>query len=238
MGIKVRSGGQWIEVGGGPSSGVNASAWAAVESDGSVESGASFNCSITKPVGTGRYDVTFTNPMPNGEYSVTTAPAGTTNIVRYQDRTVNGFSITCRNTSDSAIDTAHSFVVHATNAILPNSFTEEEIQSVVDLAESGVPTLGDGQTWQDVLASRAAATTYTNTTGRTIVVNIVTQVNDSADSNYIEVDGVNVCRNHTQSTLSANNREQMTMTAIVPDNSTYELTFAGAGSIKLWAELR
>ena len=88
MGIKVRSGGQWVEVGGGSgggsSSGVYANAWAAVESDGSVESGASFNCSITKPAGTGKYDVTFTNPMPSGEYSVTTAPAGTTNIVRYQ----------------------------------------------------------------------------------------------------------------------------------------------------------
>ena len=33
-------------------------------------------------------------------------------------------------------------VVHATNAQLPNSFTEDEIQSVIDLAQSGVTNPG------------------------------------------------------------------------------------------------
>ena len=102
---------------------------------------------------------------------------------------------------------------------------------------TAVQPIGVGQTWQDVSASRLAATDYTNTTGRPITVNICTQVSNSSSTSEIVVAGVTVARNHTASTDSANNREQMTMTAIVPAGAVYRLTSNGANRL-LWVELR
>jgi hypothetical protein len=103
--------------------------------------------------------------------------------------------------------------------------------------ETAVLPIGVGQTWQNVSSSRLAATNYTNTTGRPIVVNICVQVNETANTADIVVDSVTVARCATISALGANNREQMTMTAIVPSGSVYRLTSNGAER-QLWAELR
>lgn len=46
-------------------------------------------------------------------------------------------------------------------------------QSVKAYVDNSVPdTLGDGQTWQNMVGSRVAGTTYTNSTGRTIFVSV------------------------------------------------------------------
>jgi hypothetical protein len=85
--------------------------------------------------------------------------------------------------------------------------------------------IGVGQTWQDVTASRASGTTYTNSTGKPIMVNIGETTNGSAT---LTVGGVQVA----QSTITGGDA---TMSAIVPDGTTYVATFGG---LNFWAELR
>lgn len=53
-----------------------------------------------------------------------------------------------------------------TTRLANTSFVQSALRNAVSL------TLGVGQTWQDVRTSRAANTTYTNTTGRPIVVTL------------------------------------------------------------------
>lgn len=85
--------------------------------------------------------------------------------------------------------------------------------------------LGVGQTWQDVKASRAANTNYTNTTGRPIQVNITT-----ADANARSLTVGGVVASYTNSTYGGN----YFVTAIVPPGSTYSYS----GTFSNWAELR
>lgn len=85
--------------------------------------------------------------------------------------------------------------------------------------------IGVGQTWQNVTASRVAATAYTNSTGKPIYV----VVTESSTSTYVfQVDGVTV-NSFTASGYGT------CVGAIVPNGSTYKLT---GGSITIWSELR
>jgi hypothetical protein len=101
---------------------------------------------------------------------------------------------------------------------------------------SGAPAyasliLGSGQSWQNVLGSRVVATSYQNTTGRSIMVAISAQVNTS----LIQVSTDNA----TWITLgrgaeNANDRD--TTSFVVPDTHYYRVTTGG--TVTYWAELR
>lgn len=94
--------------------------------------------------------------------------------------------------------------------------------------------LGRGQTWQDVTASRALDTTYTNTTGRTIVV-IATSNSSTGTGVYRGfVDDEEVHFNTLNTTSSGSNNGSITL--IVPPGSTYKVTFNR--SLLKWTELR
>jgi hypothetical protein len=109
------------------------------------------------------------------------------------------------------------------------------IQGVGGQALAAMSSLGYGQTWQDVTASRALATTYYNTTGKPIFVGInwLLSATGGAGCNFV-VAGVTVVtmRNNTS---SAGNFPLFT---IVPPGATYILTVATSGSISSWLELR
>jgi hypothetical protein len=90
-----------------------------------------------------------------------------------------------------------------------------------------------GQTWQNLTASRAAFTTYTNTTGKPISVQVST-VNGSpavTSSTALLIDGVQVANPGEQ----ANRRSWVG--GIVPNGSTYFVSLSANG-IDTWAELR
>lgn len=91
--------------------------------------------------------------------------------------------------------------------------------------------IGAGQTWQDVVGSRAINTMYYNTTGRPIQVGIGMQLPVSTTST-LSVNGVVVSRVATSgaSALSFSHN------AIVPHGSSYILN--NVGTISTWAELR
>ena len=90
---------------------------------------------------------------------------------------------------------------------------------------SAAVMIGSGQTWQNVLASRANGVTYTNSTGRSIQVGVRIQYGSS-----ITVNGV------TAATSGINNATNF-LGAIVPNGNTYVVS-SGNGIVSNWAELR
>jgi len=103
-----------------------------------------------------------------------------------------------------------------------------------DQTWQAVEGVGQGQTWQNVLASRAAGTTYTNTTGKPIVVSAATTRTADVARITIVVSGVTVA---TQWNGVTSIEVRAQATAVVPAGETYSVT-ATAGSLVLWAELR
>jgi hypothetical protein len=98
------------------------------------------------------------------------------------------------------------------------------MSKALDIAQA-TGGVGVGQTWQNVKASRAANVTYTNTTGKPIMVVISETDNNVAAT--LTVNGVIVCYATTFS-------NDVPMSAIVPNNGTY---IFNAGFIH-WVELR
>ena len=92
--------------------------------------------------------------------------------------------------------------------------------------------LGDGQTWQNLTASRAGGTTYTNTTGRSIFVRITIETTWPG-TRGIYVDGSPVDIQQNNSVVNST----MSLLAIVPAGSTYSVT-AASPSFTRWIELR
>jgi hypothetical protein len=90
--------------------------------------------------------------------------------------------------------------------------------------------IGVGQTWQDVTSSRANATTYTNSTGRSIFVSALINL-ASAQSQNLQVSGVIADSASTGSGIVIN----VMLKAVVPPGATYILS---GGLNGYWAELR
>ena len=103
-----------------------------------------------------------------------------------------------------------------------------------DLDTSIIP-LGAGQTWQSVTGSRAIGTTYTNTTGRTIMV-IVSGTGGGANGLW----GVTI--NSAISYYTPSTYTTGVWTAcefIVPAGQTYALSQQGSNvTLSNWSELR
>ena len=95
-----------------------------------------------------------------------------------------------------------------------------------------VAGVGDGQTWQNVLASRARGTNYTNSTGKPIQVCISAQ-NISAQAMTLTVDGVVAARASLQGTSG-----EVNLSAVVPAGAVYRMDNSASGTIHQWAELR
>ena len=102
------------------------------------------------------------------------------------------------------------------------------IQGCGGQALSAMSSIGYGQTWQNVTGSRAFSTTYYNTTGRPILINIT--VTTTGSVNTATVNGVTA----TQTYPSVNNWG--TLTFIVPVGGSYSVV--SGSSLQLWSELR
>ena len=98
------------------------------------------------------------------------------------------------------------------------------IQGYGGQALSAMSSLGYGQTWQTVTGSRALSTTYYNTTGKPITVQVYLVMNSAS----ITVGG-NVAGQASTATSSS-------MMAIVPAGQSY--SFANGSAITAWYELR
>lgn len=96
------------------------------------------------------------------------------------------------------------------------------------------PTIGVGQTWQDVLASRSSGATYTNNTGKPIMVSVGIASTNGFITLISYVDGIKV--GETQATTPSSTSGGSSYSFIVPAGSTYLVT--NNGVFTHWAELR
>ncbi|WP_298026797.1 hypothetical protein [uncultured Campylobacter sp.] len=103
----------------------------------------------------------------------------------------------------------------------------------VPYAASVMGVLGINQTWQSVTHLRQAGVTYTNTTGRPIMVSITSHCLTGGSSNLI-IDGVGLCITGGGAAV------QSSATGIVPNGSTYKYQSFSPGNDFLdnWHELR
>jgi len=93
--------------------------------------------------------------------------------------------------------------------------------------------IGVGQGW--VPATRSGGVTYTNSTGRSITVNIIVSTSSSVSRSVIlNVDGIEVASSGEGTALSDRSRF---VTAIIPNGSTYDIVLSSA-TIRFWRELR
>jgi hypothetical protein len=103
-------------------------------------------------------------------------------------------------------------------------------------APSGV---GMGQTWQNLTASRAYDTTYTNSTGKPIAVSVSGQ--STSNGSFVHIVSVNGNEISYQTTYAANAGYIHNIFFIVPNSATYSVTGTGGTnttSLSIWSELR
>ncbi|BCG26038.1 hypothetical protein TUM18999_42290 [Pseudomonas tohonis] len=115
------------------------------------------------------------------------------------------------------------------------STTYATLVTRVEALEARPRTIGEGQAWQDLKATRATNTTYTNTTGRSIAVSVALYDNGSYASS-IYVNGVVIGWWDQPTAIT------YTQTFLVPPGATYMVS-GNAGSpsgntLQYWAELR
>ena len=118
--------------------GTGTDAFGSVSATGVLEQG--YNVT-TSSLGTGQYYVAFNTPMPTATYAVNATASYLPNSVlctcQVNSKTVNGFSVIINNASTGVSQNNNfNFTVNATNATLPSTFTEAQIQAVVDLAQN------------------------------------------------------------------------------------------------------
>jgi hypothetical protein len=93
-------------------------------------------------------------------------------------------------------------------------------------------SIGVGQTWQDLTASRSPGVTYTNSTGKPIMVIVNSRGSNPFGSiSAITVDGLQIVAN-----LNYNPSDENSAQAIVPNGSTY--SFVSNHVYKTLYELR
>ena len=146
-----------------------------------------------------------------------TGGTGNFNIVGANTNTDRTFTLP--NNTGTLLTTASEGDIGTTN--IANSAV-----TLAKLASSAQP-IGTGQTWQDVSGSRTAGVTYTNSTGRPIMVSIRTQA-VVADFT-ISVSGLVVAH------ASGSTATRSQLITVVPDGSTYVVSGFQSGS---WVELR
>lgn len=95
--------------------------------------------------------------------------------------------------------------------------------------------LGVGQSWQNVTGSRASGITYTNNTGKPIMVSVGAIGRDAVVSIYVS--GILVAK---QTDIYDSNQNVSSCTIIVPNGADYSAIAVNAfgASLHFWAELR
>jgi len=102
--------------------------------------------------------------------------------------------------------------------------------AVTNVPENGV---GVGQTYQDLTASRATNTQYTNSTGKPIHTTIIATCGTNADIK-MQIQGVNM----PAGLFTNANNGRASLSNIVPAGHTYKIIIGGSPTLRVWMELR
>jgi hypothetical protein len=116
--------------------------------------------------------------------------------------------------------------INGTNGITFNN-------SSTQAQSAGLGSSATAQTWQNVTGSRAFTTTYTNSTGYPIMVNIYSTGGGSGQIT-LNIGGVAVATAAVAGLAGG----LFTLSGIVPNGATYSLTNPGGGGFAFWGELR
>ncbi len=96
---------------------------------------------------------------------------------------------------------------------------------------------GDGQTWQNMTSSRSTGTTYTNTTGKAIAINIETTfIGGGRVGITATIDGYSF--EFANAIFPSGGSLNTTGTTIVPNGSTYRISITGGVGLNKWSEMR
>lgn len=121
------------------------------------------------------------------------------------------------------------------NAITAKQEDAAVTEKAVSDAIEAMKSIGVDQTWQDVKDQRQAGVTYTNTTGRPIMVCIQASMDYGTATCPIFVDGIKVGEIWEHHSVSKVDH----IAFIVPNGSTYKADLTiGINSIYVWSELR
>ncbi len=103
-----------------------------------------------------------------------------------------------------------------------------------------VSVLGIGQTWQNVTASRALGTTYTNSTGKPLMVCAVCSSGASASAVTVTNGGITSAAISTsESGYTQYNNNPRMISIIVKSGDSYSIQSGGGSpNIQSWHELR
>lgn len=181
--------------------------------------------------------------------NLTTGAPSTSNIVFTGSGTINNFTVaanrdfivrfdgvvTLTNSASLITNSGANIVTAAGDTCIMRATAANTVEILCGsfLQNASVGTLG--QTWQNVTASRAANTTYTNTTGRTISV-VISRGNSAgtgANSHDFLVNGISVT-----SASSSASAIFGSFSVMVPNGSTYRLNLTGIASLNSWSEMR
>ena len=94
--------------------------------------------------------------------------------------------------------------------------------------------LGMGQAWSNVMGSRALGTTYTNSTGRPILVNVTMLPTTNGQSPFLTINGTLNLVGTGQQTSG----QGMSVFGLVPNGATYLAGPSAAATLTAWSELR
>lgn len=185
--------------------------------------------------------------LPGGA-NITTA-AGDSAIVAPNLATPNGWRVLVysHTTASAAFDAIKQAATSSATGVVELA-TDAEAQAGADAIRAVTPAnlaatvLGLGQTWQDVSGSRAFATNYTNSTGRSIQVSVTCTSSFTGGNAAVGVliDGVTIANYATNesngATYQSNSRP---FSFIVPPGSVYRVNQTlNTSTIGIWAELR
>lgn len=116
---------------------------------------------------------------------------------------------------------------------LSNALTSSSTTLALTAAQGAVLynlAFGVDQAWVDVTSSRSSGVTYTNTTGRPIVVMVTGDGNNSSASTTINVGGVNIGAIVSSGSFNI----EKSLSFVVPNGTSYTMT----GAFVKVAELR
>lgn len=129
------------------------------------------------------------------------------------------------------VDPVYTISPGSANNILMSDGTRWNSNTISDIA-SRLEFLGGAQAWNNVTASRAVNTQYTNETGKPIMVSVVAYSSTVGAKLALNVGGVMIA-NTSIST------QTQTVSTVVPSGDTYMVYATSAGTtVNSWSELR
>lgn len=173
---------------------------------------------------------TFTNQV-----SATSPNSGSAGGLQIRDAVGNPDAVYLQGTNNAGSAQYATIKLNANGTITPSG---NVIGNITGNAVTATNTIGNGQTWQNLSGSRSISTTYTNSTGKPIQVNIMVSRSGGNDVNmdaFLYTDA-GLTDNQGIYVRDGGNWA-ISVSAIIPIGGNYSASWNNAGTV-IWMELR